>query len=130
VKSRNLIAVSLVMLLGVTLAYGQLPAQRLKIPFTFSAGGKMLPAGEYQFIHENQTIPWVTIRGTSDTSIVKVRVITLLARENQPEGNVRIVFDRVGQDHFLSEVWMPGNDGLLVGSTKESHQHEVVKSKG
>jgi hypothetical protein len=127
VKSRTLMAMSLFALLAVTLAYGQLPAQRSKVPFKFNAGEKTLPAGEYQFIRESQSMSWVTIRGTHNTEVVRVKIITLLAREGRSDDYVRIVFDKVGQDYFLSEVWLPGSDGLLVGSTKGEHQHEIVK---
>jgi len=37
------------------------------------------------------------------------------------------VFDKVGNEHFLSEVWFRDQDGLLLVGTKEEHEHEVVK---
>jgi hypothetical protein len=39
------------------------------------------------------------------------------------------VFDRVGDERFLSEVWLPGEDGYLVRGTAAQHQHDIVNSK-
>jgi hypothetical protein len=39
---------------------------------------------------------------------------------------VRVVFDKVGEQRFLSEIWIPGQDGLQVRGTTQAHKHESV----
>ena len=45
------------------------------------------------------------------------------------DGHVRLVFDQVGEERYLSEVWMPGMDGLLIRATSERHKHESVEGQ-
>lgn len=126
-KTRTLTTMSLCAWLAVTFAYAQLPSQRLNVPFKFTAGSKVLPAGQYELIHEAGPAPWVQIRNAKDGSTIKLPIITRLARDTKSD-TVKLVFDKVGDEHFLSEVWMPDQDGLLVRSTKEQHQHEILKA--
>jgi hypothetical protein len=48
-----------------------------------------------------------------------------------PSGNTApmLVFDKVGDRHYLSEVWMPGLDGFLLQARAEQHSHRLVKGK-
>lgn len=39
-----------------------------------------------------------------------------------------IVFDKIGERYFLSEVWLPGADGYLLHATNEKHTHQHVKA--
>ena len=57
-----------------------------------------------------------------------VRTITTLAAGDAPSDNLRLVFDRIGDRRFLSEVWFPKSDGLLVHGTPQEHKHDVLKS--
>jgi hypothetical protein len=56
-------------------------------------------------------------------------VIALLARQehtaHKTTGN--LVFNRVGDERVLSEVWLPGEDGYLIHGSAEAHEHEIVK---
>ena len=125
VKARAMMAMSLFTLLALTSAYGQSTSQPVlfKVPFKFSAGGKTFPSGQYKIDHEPKS-EYVTIHDASGAT-TKLKVITLLAREASSAPS-RIVFDKVGDAHFLSEVWVPGQEGLLVHSTVGSHGHESV----
>ena len=124
-KIGTMMVMSLFTILALTSAYGQSTSQPVlfKVPFKFSAGGKTFPGGQYQINHEPKS-EYVTIHDASG-AITKLKVITLLAREASA-AQYRIVFDKVGDAHFLSEVWVPGQDGLLVHSTEGSHGHESV----
>ena len=39
----------------------------------------------------------------------------------------RLVFGKVGNEHFLSEAWLCDQAGLLLTGTKKEHEHETVK---
>ncbi len=126
-KTRTMMAMSLFTILALTSAYGQSTPQPVffKVQFKFSAGGKTFPMGKYQINHEPKS-EYVTVRDASG-AITKLKVITLLARDAAAAPS-RIVFDNVGDARFLSEVWMPGQDGLLVHSTEGSHRHESIEN--
>ena len=125
-RTRTLEAMLVCALLAVTSAYGESKTKPLvyNAQFEFSAGGKTFPIGQYKISHEDKS-PWVVVTAKSG-AVTKLNVITVLARESSSTPS-RLVFDKVGNDRFLSEVWFPEQDGLLlVGSTSKDHTHETV----
>jgi len=42
--------------------------------------------------------------------------------------DAHVVFDKIGNAYVLSELWLPGEDGLLLHVTKEKHEHKVINS--
>jgi hypothetical protein len=52
-------------------------------------------------------------------------VITTLGRHDLDK-DPEFVFDKVDGKLLLSEIWVPGKDGLLVLATKGPHGHAVV----
>ncbi len=95
-----------------------------QIPFSFIAEGKTYPAGEYQF-SENTNETAVLIRsvqpGKADGL---VPVLTRLASQKQQRGSV--VFDVVGNEHYLSEIHLPAMDGFLFKAAPAKHTHMIV----
>jgi hypothetical protein len=124
-KTNTLVTISLAILLAATLGSAQSKISA-KIPFEFTAGGKVLQAGQYDFTYTSG-MRTVIVRGADKGSVVNVPIITWLAGAMHTTPNdAHIVFDVVGNNHFLSEIWIPGMDGLDLITTKEIHQHEIV----
>jgi hypothetical protein len=90
----------------------------------FIAGGKSFPIGAYKILYEPKS-KYITLRAASG-AVTQLTIITRLASET-PTDRSRLVFDMVGNERRLSEIWIPGEDGFLVGSTKEEHKHEIQK---
>ena len=97
-----------------------------KVPFAFLVEGKEMPAGSY-VIQERGEGP-LALR-TANGVETFVPVITRLAWRGKELQEPQLVFDKVGNAYYLSEVWMPEYDGFLVRATKEAHQHNVVKGQ-
>ena len=93
-----------------------------EIGFPFTAGGKEMAAGKYSF--EVTAAGPVVVRGPSGTSGL-MPVITTLGRHDLDK-DPEFVFDKIDGKLFLSEIWVPGKDGLLVLATKGPHGHAVV----
>jgi biopolymer transport protein ExbD len=116
-------------LLGVVLASAPAAAQAVKvdIPFAFTVSEKSAPAGSYEV--ELQGSDAVVLRSTTAASTqFLLPVVTRLAPGS--ESKSRLVFDRVGTVATLSEVWLSGRDGYLVGMTKAAHTHQSVPVGG
>jgi hypothetical protein len=128
-KTRIMLALGLVALLGVGSAYAaQLTAEVLKakIDFQFTAGGKVLPAGDYEFRLDEGQVPVFRIQGQGKTGAL-ANVITRLAAEiHTTLQDAHVVFDKVGDTYTLSEIWIPGVDGFLLQITKGKHEHKVI----
>ncbi len=101
------------------------------VPFAFQVGSKTLPAGEYEFQIDRQG-DRVTVLGSTKVkgSIALESIITSLAPTAHSDStHAHIVFDKVGNTYTLSELWQPGEDGILVHTTKGKHEHHVLHLK-
>ncbi len=128
VITRILTVVSLFTLLVVAYALAQSTQHSLtgNIPFEFSAGNKVLPAGSYGFAVSRNTsgFSMVTVTGGAAGKIV-MPVLTRLGGSFDP-ADAKLVFDNVDNKHVLAEVWMPGEDGLLLQNTSKEHSHQTI----
>lgn len=127
-KKRVLMTVGFVAVLAVVLGYGQPASIKAMIDFQFTAGGKVLPAGDYQFTRDT-TAPVFRVQGEGK-NFTLVPVITRLAgsMHTTPQDS-HIVFDKIGDTYMLSEIWVPGEDGYVLLVTKGEHTHKVVNVK-
>jgi hypothetical protein len=122
---RNLITIlSLVvmsLLLNAAGAYAQSYA-KANVPFAFNLGTAQLPAGTYEVKVISQS-PYVIMIQNRETMATAVSN----ARSDGP-GNTKskLVFDRIGNQYFLTEVWNGlGADGMIVPTSK--HEKELKK---
>ena len=72
------------------------------VPFAFSAAGQKFPAGHYIV---KQRTDMIRILGNHNQSLF---VPTHAALRTQAEGS-KLVFDRYGEDYFLSAIWVTGS---------------------
>jgi len=113
----------MVFVMGGAMAYAQSQTATAEIGFPFVAAGKEMAAGKYTF---DVTPAWtVMLRGGPGTSGVMLPVVTMLGRHDQDK-DPEFVFDKIDGKLVLSEVWIPGKDGLLVLATKGPHEHAVL----
>ncbi len=97
-----------------------------KMPFNFVVDNREMPAGTYELTVSDQGVLMLTPQPKGKA--VFIPVITRLA-QLQVSTEFRIVFDKVGEKYYVSEVWFPSDDGFLVKDTKEAHTHHVVKGE-
>ena len=128
--------VTLVVLLvaGAASTYAQ---ATFKMPFKFQAGGKKLPAGDYTVMKaaEGQ----LTLRQEATGKEFPVPFTVRIAQPKPAVAEPRLVFDEVGDFapsyteymtvYILSELWLAGEDGFRVHTTKGAHQTKVVKGE-
>ncbi|MEN6560707.1 MAG: hypothetical protein ABFD52_08035 [Acidobacteriota bacterium] len=127
-RSRIILALAVagLMALGSVYAAQSAEAVKAKIDFAFAAGGKVLPAGEYEFQKDDAAYVF-RIQGQGKTGDI-VNIVTSLTRDLHAEPQAAsLVFDVVGNKYILSEIWIPGYDGYLVQATKGRHTHKIVK---
>jgi hypothetical protein len=98
------------------------------IGFQFVAAGKTMPPGNY-ILTANSDATAFTLASAGKGPGVIVAPMTRLAASEPPSSDTRFVFDKVGNTYFLSEVWLPGEDGYLFYAAKEKHTHATVKGQ-
>lgn len=121
-------AFSLVSLLSLLLVAGSAIAQtvhvRADIPFNFAAGNKALPAGTYDV---------GTMTGDDKTLLLQSRAgsASMMLNSNaaqalEPSTKTKLVFNRYGNQYFLSQIWVNG-EARGRQLLKSSREKEVAK---
>ena len=82
-------------------------AMVVDIPFAFTAGNAMLPAGEYrvQKLDRNSAVLLVHCWDAKASALV----ITNAAQAKETQTESKLVFNRYGNRYFLSQVWNAGS---------------------
>jgi hypothetical protein len=102
---------------AISVGLAQAPSIPLKvnIPFSFYAGEKLLPAGEYQLMTVANGV--MRIFGNAPDTSVMFPTIGV-SRMTQQRANGKLVFNRYGEDYLLSEMWW----------TAEPHGRQLLPS--
>jgi hypothetical protein len=106
-----------------------------KVPFNFESGGKKFAAGNYVVTKSGET--QFTLQQVSTGKESVLPFIQKLAPADPPAAEPRLVFDEVGTfepsytEYFtvnvLAEIWLSGQDGYLIHTTKGAHKNRIVK---
>jgi hypothetical protein len=99
---------------------------RVEVPFSFVAGTKTLPAGEYALQPSNRDEE-VTVRNAKTGETTFVPVLTRLGQRSGEQAEA--VFDVVGNEHYLAELHIPTIDGFAFKAAPGKHTHVSVKGK-
>jgi hypothetical protein len=99
-KVINRLILTLGLLAAVTTSMSAGDAIALKVPFNFTAGDRMLPAGTYSFSQLLAYPETLKIQNRDP----EVSPIFIQVRISDSTSTPHLVFDRVGQRHFLREV--------------------------
>ena len=107
-------------LLGGALLAGEYNIEKAKIPFGFHLNDTALPAGDY------------VVKDTGISGVLQIRdeqtgksiVVMTKSRTTGKNDAPRLVFHRIGDQYFLSQVWMLGSDGLNLHKGKLEREME------
>jgi hypothetical protein len=104
------------------------PALVANVNFAFYADGKLLPAGSYEFRPtRGNTAKTLDIVDTKTKQTWSVPILTSISKKQASEGGV--VFDQAENKNYLSEVYIPGMDGILLKGAPTKHVHVVIEAR-
>jgi hypothetical protein len=120
-----------VMMIGALPAAAQTTFQ---IPFNFESGGKKFTAGSYLVTKTGDG--QVTFKQVTTGKETALPFTGKLDPPSPPASEARLVFDEVGNfepsytEYFtvyvLAEVWLSGQEGYRIHTTKGAHKTKVV----
>lgn len=117
---KNRISIVVLLLLLVSnLSFAQAKSMTVRIPFEFHAGSTHMPAGNYAVatISANS----VSLRNLETRAAIVLVTDGIERLEPAPVG--KLVFNRYGESHFLSQVWTQGFEtGRVIHPTKAESQ--------
>jgi hypothetical protein len=122
----RILMVSLVVVLAGGYVYAGTLTVNVRQPFI--AGGKSLPAGHYRIVAENKDDRFVNIQNLdTETSFSEIPFDTRLSERKGDSGSV--VFEKVGDELYLSAIYIIGIDGFFFKGVPGKHKHLVVKEE-
>jgi hypothetical protein len=104
--------------------HAQAMNMRATIPFAFRAGGKVLPAGDYNIQHSGDTL----IIQNEDRNH-SVLLITNSALRMNASAKSTLDFNRYGENYYLSTFW-GGNSRSGCAVPKSRAEKEIAGRKG
>ena len=123
-----LAAVAFSLVAAVTTANAQMTRmQTAYVPFEFTVGNETLPAGRYDVSQITTGGRTVSVRNRQNGESA-VRLTSLL-KQYEPAKRSVLVFNKIGDSYFLSEVWLGGEtDGrqLLKSKAEDSVRHQIA----
>lgn len=119
-----LAAVLLLPLLGAS--QGSHTTAVADISFAFHAGKEVMPAGTYEFRPDAHG-DVVSITNPKAKSTITVPVLTRISQRS--ENVALVVFDKMGDQCYLSELHIPGTDGFHFTGAPGPHAHVTVPGK-
>lgn len=120
-------AVGLFLTMAVTSVSAQTPTgAEVSIPFDFSAGKASLKAGTYVIIRKSDSM--LQIRHANEKKTILVNAPLTIGSRDYRAGE-RLVFNRYGDEYFLTQVWFTADQGkqLLPSNAETSAARELVK---
>jgi hypothetical protein len=96
------------------------------ITFAFHAGKEVMPAGTYEFRPDTHG-DVVTISNLKAKNSIMTSVLTRISP--RPENQALVVFDKMGDVCYLSELHIPGVDGFHFTGAPGPHTHVTIRTK-
>ena len=133
---KGLTKIGLLAVIMIVAASASVKAQSLQykltadVPFDFTVSDKKLPAGKYsisraQTSNGDLVLQIVSANGKENISRLTIPVIT-----HKPMNQGTLVFNRYGNDYYLSEVWPAGGSTgreLLKSRTERELARKAVE---
>ena len=127
-----LAALVLTTVAGLSAAKAQVNANTgmvANIPFEFSVGSKILPAGEYtvRSINSNSATKVLQIRSTTGSASALVMTDSVIGKIKD---NAQLIFHRYGNEYFFAQAWMPADSvGMQAPRSKAEKVFELARGK-
>ena len=116
IRVRNIVTLGLFFILAMVTVQAQTQKGEVNIPFDFYAGTAKLKAGTYQVKRMSDTA--IAIRsGNGKTTALVNAPLTIGARDSK--SGRRLVFNRYGDQFFVSQIWLDVESGRQVIPSKE-----------
>ena len=114
---------SILVFLASTSLYAQ---QKISanVPFDFIVAGKVLPAGNYDFVRSPDERS-IRVSGGKESAVALV-LSRLAAGMHTTPKDAHVIFDKLNDQYFLSEVWMTNMDGFDLHNAPEKHEHKIL----
>ena len=106
-KNLRSVLFALTVLLLATATQAQTTNVKASIPFNFVVGNHAYPAGEYTVKSLSQGSAAIRIDNADESK--KRMTLSIACQKGQPATQTTLVFQRLGDNYFLYQIWTEGN---------------------
>jgi hypothetical protein len=124
---KTLSTIGVLALLAASCVFAQQPTAA-NLQFKFTLAGDEAQAGQYSFSIDRSG-DFVDIQGPNQFTS-KVMISTWLTRGANTNAQPRLVFGKDGDTRYLSEIWLPNQDGIQLLRVRTGHAQEIVALSG
>ena len=124
-KTYRVIAI-VAILLGVAVAGAQAQAPskvEVNIPFEFTAGKATLKPGVYSLKRMSGNL--LALRSSEGKTVILNAPVNLTSSD--PKAEERLVFDKYGDEHVLSQIWLTADTGRELFVQRSSAKPERIE---
>jgi hypothetical protein len=122
--SRTIALIGIFFGLMVVSAHAQAPSKvEVSIPFQFSAGKTTLEHGTYTIKRLSGNL--LMLRSENGKSVILNAPVTHTS--NDPNSIERLVFNKRGEEYFLSQIWLTADTGRQISTEQKSEGSERVE---
>jgi hypothetical protein len=120
----------LAVLLLTTAATVHAQTEVINIPFNFNVGNKTLPAGEYAARRNRTDSDAIWLLQSKDSHLTAL-FITTAVQASKTQNRTKLIFNKYGSQHFLSQIWITGNNSgrELVMQRQERELRKTVVAR-
>jgi hypothetical protein len=68
----------------------------------------------------------LTYFGSSKETATGLVLTRMAAGIHTTPRDAHVVFDKVGDQYWLAEIWIPGEDGIDLHNTTLKHEHRII----
>ena len=124
--NRSIFAAGFLALVGCLSLGAQTIRLEATIPFEFRVGQQLMPAGEYMVTHSRGVLSFRTNSGKP-----KGAMILVSGTQSGSGGSTKnkLVFNRYGEEYFLSQVWQAG-EATGLAATPGKIEKELIAGRG
>jgi hypothetical protein len=113
---RTTAILGLFFMVAIASVSAQAPSRvEVKIPFDFAAGQAVLKAGTYSIRQTSANV--IAIRSLDGTATALVSAPLSISSRDSKIGE-RLVFNKYGDNYFLSQVWLTSDTGRQLFTSK------------
>jgi hypothetical protein len=94
----------------------------VNIPFEFSAGKTTLQPGVYTI--KRMSGNYLTLRSAGGEAVILNAPLNLTSSD--PESVERLVFNKYGEQYYLSQIWLTADTGRELVVRKKTAKPEIV----
>lgn len=116
IRVRNIAILALFLMTAVISVQAQTQSGEVKIPFDFYAGSEKMTAGTYVVKRMSDSALGIRRVNGKKTTLV-IAPLTVGARDSK--SGQRVVFNRYGDEFFISQIWLTEDSGRQVVPSKK-----------